>query len=390
LLAERDPRCLVAHVLFDAATAGVSAGSTTRASGSLTSSTRIGKPTRSFAEVEEVKRGLRTPPSPEKKSIGDALDYWIENRAPQKRSSEDDASIIKCHLRPAFGHLLLRELGVQHTDAYVAQRAKLSPKTVHNQLTLFISILNAAVDLGWLAKVPRIKKPKVRIFSADYRYLRTIAERDAFLRAAHDEGENVYALYATAVFTGMREGELAGLRWDDVDFDKRLITVQRSFDGPTKAEDVRYVPILDALLPTLRAWRLRCPGTVVFPNRDGNMLQPSGRVFQEVLHRVLARSGLPERVRRGRSRPYIVFHDLRHTFASHWVMAGGDVFKLQKILGHKTVQMTMRYAHLAPNAFVEDHARFGAVNLAPAPVRAVNECLPATRAEALQGQTRQA
>jgi hypothetical protein len=68
----------------------------------------------------------------------------------------------------------------------------------------------------------------------------------------------VFALYATAVFTGMRAGELGGLRWDDVDFDKRLVTVQRSFDGPIKAGDIRYVPILDALLPVLRAWRLRC------------------------------------------------------------------------------------------------------------------------------------
>jgi hypothetical protein len=67
-----------------------------------------------------------------------------------------------------------------------------------------------------------------------------------------------------AVFTGMRAGELGGLRWDDVDFDKRLVTVQRSFDGPTKAGDVRYVPILDALLPVLRAWRLRCGGGFVF------------------------------------------------------------------------------------------------------------------------------
>ena len=104
---------------------------------------------------------------------------------------------------------------------------------------------------------------------------------------------------------------------------------------------------------------------VSFPNRDGGMLRPSGRVFQEVLHRVLARSGLPERERRGRPRPYIVFHDLRHTFASHWVASGGDLFKLQKILGHKTVQMTMRYAHLAPAAFREDWDRLSA---APLPV----------------------
>lgn len=153
----------------------------------------------------------------------------------------------------------------------------------------------------------------------------------------------------------MRAGELAGLRWADVNWGERLITVQRSFRGPTKAGDVRYVPILDALLPTLRAWRLRSPGTLVFPNRDGQMLLPSSRVFQEVLHRVLVRGGF-----RGEDgRRYLRFHDLRHTFASHWMMGGGDLFKLQKILGHKSVQMTMRYAHLAPAAFCEDYGRMG-------------------------------
>jgi hypothetical protein len=67
-------------------------------------------------EVEEVKRGLRAPPAREKKTVGDALDYWITNRAPQNRSGGDDESIIRCHLRPTFGHLRLRELGVQHVE----------------------------------------------------------------------------------------------------------------------------------------------------------------------------------------------------------------------------------------------------------------------------------
>ncbi len=68
--------------------------------------------------------------------------------------------------------------------------------------------------------------------------------------------------------------------------------------------------------------------------------------------------------RDGKERRYIRSHDLRHTFASHWVMKGGDLFKLQKILGHKTVQMTMRYAHLAPHAFAEDFKRLDHASIA--------------------------
>lgn len=135
--------------------------------------------------------------------------------------------------------------------------------------------------------------------------------------------------------------------------------MQRSFDGPTKSNRVRYAPILDPLLPVLRAWRLRHPGRLVFTNETGTMLGPSGRIFQEVLHRVLKAADFPKVQRGGKERPYVRFHDLRHTFASHWVMKSGDLFKLQKILGHQSVQMTMRYAHLAPDAFKEDYGRLG-------------------------------
>lgn len=309
------------------------------------------------AEAEEIRRGLRDAP-PEEKRFSDLIDYWMEKRAIHKRSRGDDESIIRCHLRPAFGTLALREIDVEKIDAYKAIRAHLSPKTVANHLTLLGTMLRVAVDLNWLIKPPRAAKPKVRAFAADYRYLRADEEIGRFLRAAREDGQDAFVLYATAVYTGMRAGELAGLTWSCVDFGRGLITVQASFDGPTKAGDVRYVPILDVLAPVLKAWRLRCPGSLVFPNRDGGMLIESARIFQERFHRVLDAAGFPRPSARKREKHYINFHCLRHTFASHWVMRGGDLFKLQKILGHKSVEMTMRYAHLAPAAFAADRDRF--------------------------------
>ncbi len=314
-------------------------------------------------EVEQVRAGLRMPVVANK-TFAELCDYWITNKVPTKRSGADDISIIKCHLRPAFGTLRLCELNVERADRFIASRVG-SVKTVHNQVTLLISMLNKAVDLNWLERVPRIKKPKVRLFDKDFRYLRTEDEIQRLLRAARDEGEMTYILYSTAIYTGMREGELAGLRWDDVNFDHRLITVQRSYAGPTKAGDVRHVPILDALLSTLRDWRLRHPGKYVFTNQGGRPFLPSARIFQETLQRVLRAAGFQDIEINGKLEHYIVFHSLRHTFASHWVMRGGDLFKLQKILGHKTVQMTMRYAHLQPGVFVEDYDRLGAAPGSP-------------------------
>lgn len=322
------------------------------------------------ARVHEVKVGLRAP-TPLDRTFGALADYWLEHRVPQKRSGHHDQSIIRAHLRPFFGEAKLRSIDVAMVDRFTCARLNLDKKTIANHLTLLVAMLNLAVDLGWLVRAPRIKKPKVRLFSSDFRYLRTNEEVARFLRAAFEVDTYVGALYATAVYTGLRAGELAGLRWDKVDFGQRLIVVDHSFDGPTKAGDVRYVPILDPLLAVLREWRLKVPGRLVFPNRAGVMHQPSARVFQEHLHGVLKRAGFPEGAPGVRPRWYIRFHDLRHTFASHWVMNGGDIFKLQKILGHKSLAMTMRYAHLAPAAFAGDHNRIA--DLLPRPVAPVQD-----------------
>jgi integrase len=297
------------------------------------------------AEAAAIRSGATERP-PDPHSFGELCDYWLVNRAARKRSEKDDRSIIEAHLRPCFGGVQLTRLDVRAVDSYCRGRRHLSEKTVHNHLTLLISMLNLAVDLHWLASTPRIKKPK--LVEGDYQWIRGHEQIRAFLDVASEEPPGVFELYATAVYTGMRAGELLGLRWDDIDLadDTRLITVKRSYDKPTKTGAIRHVPVLDPLLPVLRAWRLRNPNVLVFPGRTGNLQAPAARVLQETFQRVLAASGIGGDER-------LTFHDLRHTFASHWVMRGGDLYQLQKVLGHKSVQMTQRYAHLAPEAFRE-------------------------------------
>jgi len=300
-------------------------------------------------EAEEVRRGLRSLEVSDK-TFSELCDYWLQYRTVRKRRQRDDQSIIRCHLLPEFRKIRLSEITVELVDRFIAARGHLHKKTVHNYLTLLISMLNLAHSLGWIFKVPKIKKPKISLFSNDFPFLKTEEDIRIFLLAAKEENESVFNLYASAIYTGLRQGELAALRWDDVDLERRLITVQRSFGGPTKAGDVRYVPILDPLLPLIREWKLRCPNHLVFPNQAGQMQHPSSRVFKQVFRRILARAQI---------KTPITFHGLRHTFASHWVMGGGSLFKLQQILGHKSTQMTMRYAHLSPNAFSEDYLRLG-------------------------------
>ena len=287
-----------------------------------------------------------------------------------------DTSIIESSLRPFFGRLQLEELALEHVDAFRRlrcpnerdfnvslkerkRRGVVSPKTLHNHLTLLISMLNMAVDLGWVKSRPNIKKPKLP--KAGFSYLRTEDDIRKFLLAAQEEKAGVFELYYVATYTGMRAGELLGLKWSSVDLKRRLITVCRSYATTTKTDEIRYVPILDALLPVLREWKLRCPSrTWVFPSEVGTMQLPSARVLQETLKRVRTNSGISY---------YFRFHDLRHTFASFWMMSGGDLFRLQKVLGHKSAEMTQRYAHLSPHAFEQDYGLLGggdAILLSPA------------------------
>lgn len=310
-------------------------------------------------EADEIKSGFKSPISV-KKTLNEAFDYWLANRAVNKRSNHHDISIIKAHLRPSFGHLLVRQFSAIYTDKYMIEKSvKLNVKTISNHLTLLVSVLRMCADIGWAEKVPKIQKPKSKLFSKEYRFLRTDQEIENFLISTKAESRITFLLYKVAVYTGLREGELAALRVDNLDFANRLITVQRSFNGPTKSNEVRHVPIMNPIYGDLIEWVKEIQSGLLFPNLVGNMHTPSSRLFQEILHRVLKRANFPEREVKGKKRSYIVFHDLRHTFASHWVMKGGDIFKLQKILGHQSIQMTMRYAHLAPHAFNDDWGRFG-------------------------------
>jgi hypothetical protein len=148
---------------------------------------------RRLVEVEEVRRGIRNATPPEK-TFGDLCDYWVEHRAPRKRSGKDDESIIRRHLRPAFGAMRLRDVGVEEVDAYVNGKIddeELSDKTVSNHVTLLATMLRLATTfkVPWLAHAPRFRKPKVSRFSRDFQWLRTDDEIGRFLRAARDEVE---------------------------------------------------------------------------------------------------------------------------------------------------------------------------------------------------------
>jgi integrase len=305
---------------------------------------------RQKGELRRVRDGLAPAAPPATLFKKFIEDYYLPNRTRHKRAARDDRYTFKKHLLPAFGELPLTEITTARVEAFKGRLtdAGLKPATVLNVLSLLGAALRYALDLEMLARMPKIKRPRVIV--PEFAYLKTDGEINAFLCAARDVSPALHVLYATAVYTGLRLGELCGLRWAAVDFDRREITVRFSYEGPTKSGRVRRVPLFDPLAPILREWRLQSPGELVFPSAADTMLDANSRHFKETLHDVLAAARLPR----------LRFHDLRHTFASQWVLHGGDLFKLQKLLGHASVTTTQRYAHLAPDAFKGDLGIFGA------------------------------
>jgi site-specific recombinase XerC len=134
-----------------------------------------------------------------------------------------------------------------------------------------------------------------------------------------------------------------GLRWRDLDLDARRLTVARSFLSAPKSGKPRHLRLPAAAVPVLAAWQPICPQTVegvVIPCWRPKLVSPRMGGKDDVL-------GLPELLADIGCRPLLhPWHALRHTFASHFIMSGGNILALQKILGHADISQTMVYAHL--------------------------------------------
>ncbi len=166
--------------------------------------------------------------------------------------------------------------------------------------------------------------------------------------------KGLHAMVAVAVYAGLRKGELHGLRWRDLDLDARRLTVARSYLKVPKSGKPRHVPINPALVPTLRTWKDHCPAT-----EEGLVFPVAGeRKVQWRMGRTDTMHGLADVLKAaGCHVPAKPWHALRHTFASHFMMAGGNILTLQKLMGHQKLEMTMIYAHLAPDFMAAEVGR---------------------------------
>jgi len=250
------------------------------------------------------------------------LQFSKANKTAQ--SHRRDQTSIK-NLLATFKGKLMAKISARDVELYMTKRRDtVTPATVNRELTCIKHMFNKAVQWLYLKSnslvtVRQYKEPPGRV-----RYL---VEKEISRLLQHC-ADHIKPIVIMALNTGMRKGEILSLKWADIDMQNRTIALRK-----TKNNELRILPVNDALYKTLRSMGQQLGNQYVFSDNTGNSYRDIKKGFSAALRR----AGIQD----------FRFHDLRHTFASRLVMAGVDIRTVQELLGHKDIKMTMRYSHLS-------------------------------------------
>jgi integrase len=222
-----------------------------------------------------------------------------------------------------------------------------SPRTTNKCLTLLVGILGYAVEHGFASGNAAADTEKLPAAEGEGQVIEqnvlTLAQLRKLLYSTVDPWGMPVMI---AGYTGAREAEVLGLKWSDIDWNRRSAQIRRqwrrgAFHEPKTPAARRTVELPDELVSALKRWRLRCPKgehELVCPGANGQPMDSSD-LLRTGLHSALRRAGLRQ----------VRFHDLRHSFASNLLAAGVDVVAVSKALGHANVHITLvTYAHAIP------------------------------------------
>lgn len=291
----------------------------------------------------EIREARYFPPDRHRVVLFDeiASDY-LEYARTSTRTWKDAEDRLN-RLLQVFGGRRVDSIKREEVEAFRLRLAEeVSPTTSNRHLTTLKATFNRACRAGKVEGNPAMGIKMLRENNIRVRCLSEEEER-SLMEALP---EFLRSLIIVATQTGMRQGELLSLRWEDVDFYSSSLHVRKAKGG-----EGRRLPMNELVRSTLKALlqerikqaREKGDGReilspYVFCSKEGGYLHNLNRYWYPALRR----AGLKD----------FRFHDLRHTFASRLAMAGVDLYRIQNLLGHKTPSMVLRYAHLSP-----DHLR---------------------------------
>ncbi|MGH3452750.1 MAG: tyrosine-type recombinase/integrase [Haloechinothrix sp.] len=361
--------------------------------------------------VKRMNDGAYRPP--EKSTLASYLtDKWLPAQRSQLRATTFDSyrRTIELHVLPTLGNTPLAKLAPEDLDALYARLlesgrrntsgtgAGLSATSVRYVHRILRKALGDALRKGTIARNPATlaDPPKVGADAEPDKQMQvwTAAQLHSFLK--HAEPERLASAYFVAAHTGMRRGEVLGLRWDDVDLSAKRIHVRQAVTSVAyrvRIADVktgtarRTIDIDDPVVRVLHAWRRSLAEErlhvgpayedrgLVFPRPDGSPIHPE--LFSRTFDRLVARAGLPT----------IRLHDLRHTHATLLLKAGVPAKVVSERLGHASPGFTLNvYQWVLPGMQAEAAATFSRLLSADPvedPVEAAGSALPPAAASSL-------
>lgn len=255
---------------------------------------------------------------------------------------------LKNHLIPYFEKYKAVEITPNVIRDYIKymQDKGLKAKTINHTINLLSGIFNKAIEGNFLNYNPVTSVKRLKLPHMEMEFLDTF-DIKALLTTAKENYPTFYPLLQTAIATGMRRGELLALTWNDIDFDRKLIRVNKSLNHgraeETKTKNsVRNVAIPENLISVLKDWKQKAPKShIIFCNSTGGYIDPNN-MAKRFFKPCLKLAGVKD----------IRFHDLRHTYASLMISKHIPIKFIQQQMGHSSIQVTLdKYGHLMPELY---------------------------------------
>ena len=263
---------------------------------------------------------------------------WAEEN---KARPKNDYYLLHIYLWDFFGDKRMNEISSFDLERLKTELTKreLSPAYVKHALVLIRQIYNKAFQWGHYNGGNPIKGVKMPTVSNRRERFLTHEEADLLLKAIAVVSKSVHDQALLSLHCGLRASEIFNLRGQDLDFQNGLI---RIMDPKNKASRTAFMT--QAVREILKARLPEDPNELIFKDRwNGKRIQFVSKTFERAVEKLGFNKGIEDR------RQKVVFHTLRHTFGSWLAIQGTPILTIKELMGHKTLAMTERYAHLSPD-----------------------------------------
>lgn len=264
----------------------------------------------------------------------------LTTKKPETYRKENE--LVKNWILPVVGNLPLKNISPFHLEIIKKNLldAGRAPRTVQYCFAVFRHIWNTAKNHEIVVKDSPTKKTKIPSFSNERQRFLTHVEADFVLNAVREKSEPLYQMSMIALHCGLRASEIFHLTWGDVFIDDGYLVLKDTKGG--KSGFAYLTDALKAMFNSMKQVNTKS-GDLIFIAREGKKMKSVSNTFDRVVDALGLNEGISDR------RQKIVFHSLRHTYASWLVQSGVDLFTVQKLMRHSNSKMTERYSHLGDN-----------------------------------------